>query len=100
MIRFLKPHDPDIAIISKVALAHAQFETIQPFPDGNSRMGHLLITLIMFQAGALNQPLLYLSLQFKRHWMDSYNVLTRVRGTHAWARWLSFFFNGIVTTAR
>ncbi len=100
LMQFLELHDSDITVISKAALAHVQFETIHPFLDGNGRMGRLLITLIMCQAGTLNQPLLYLSLYFKQHRRDYYNLLTHVRETGDWEEWLSFFFNGVVITAR
>ena len=84
LIRFLKSHDPDIALISEAAFAHVEFVTIYPFPVGDGTMGRLLVTLIMCQAVTLNQPLLYLSLHYKRHRMDCYNLLTRVRETGSW----------------
>ncbi len=63
--RFL--HDEDLPLLVRIALLHAQFETIHPFEDGNGRLGRLLITLLLCEGGALSKPLLYLSLYFKTH---------------------------------
>ncbi|MDR1788936.1 MAG: Fic family protein [Opitutaceae bacterium] len=85
--------------IIKAALAHVQFETIHPFLDGNGRLGRLLITLLLCAEGILRQPMLYLSLHFKRHRDDYYRLLQNVRVQGEWEEWLRFFLEGVVETA-
>lgn len=83
----------------KAALAHLQFETIHPFLDGNGRLGRLLITLILCEAGVLKEPLLYLSLYFKTHRSAYYELLDRVRLNGDWEAWLDFFADAVITVA-
>jgi len=79
----------------KAALTHVQFETIHPFLDGNGRIGRLLITLLLCHEGILRQPLLYLSLYFKQHRDEYFNLLTKVRLEGDWEAWLKFFAVGV-----
>ncbi|NHB97802.1 cell filamentation protein Fic [Photorhabdus stackebrandtii] len=90
-----EPTDPLI----KAALAHVQFETIHPFMDGNGRLGRLLIPLILVEAKVLSQPLLYLSVFFKKHRQTYYERLQQVRITGDWEAWLLFFVDAITATA-
>lgn len=90
--------NPYPAII-KAALAHAQFETIHPFLDGNGRMGRLLIAFILHHDQLLTQPLLYLSLYFKQHRAEYYRLLDAVRTEGDWESWLDFFLEGVEQTA-
>jgi Fic family protein len=41
----------DIAAVAQAAIAHAQFENIHPFPDGNGRVGRALIYVILRRKG-------------------------------------------------
>jgi Fic family protein len=97
--RFL--HDDKIAlpVLVKAGMAHVQFETIHPFLDGNGRVGRLLITFLLCQAGVLQEPILYLSLYFKQRRDEYYRLLEEVRRTGDWETWLAFFLEGVRQTA-
>ena len=96
--QFFHANDGLPALI-RAGLAHVQFETVHPFLDGNGRVGRLLITLVLCNAGVLQQPLLYLSLYFKQHRGDYYDLLNHVRRTGDWEAWLAFFLEGVRATA-
>ncbi len=97
--RFLHAEKNTLPILVKAGLAHVQFETIHPFLDGNGRVGRLLITFLLCQAGVLREPILYLSLFFKQRRNDYYRLLDEVRTTGDWEAWLGFFLEGVRTTA-
>ena len=97
--RFLHRNDDGLPVLLRAGLAHAQFETIHPFLDGNGRVGRLLITLLLCQAGVLHQPMLYLSLYFKQYRSEYYELLNNVRLTGNWEAWLTFFLEGVKSTA-
>jgi Fic family protein len=44
-------NDDELPAIAQAALAHAQFETIHPFVDGNGRAGRVLIHVILRRRG-------------------------------------------------
>ena len=84
-------------ILLKAALAHAQFETIHPFLDGNGRLGRLLVTLLLCgDDRVLSKPLLYLSLYLKRNRDEYYERLQRVRTHGEWEAWVQFFLEGVI----
>ena len=96
---FLNDLPVQTSTLLKAALAHVQFETIHPFLDGNGRMGRLLITLILYKHGILRHPLLYISLYFKQHRRDYYQLLKEVRLSGDWEAWLEFFAEAVIYTA-
>lgn len=91
--RFL--HDDELPPLIHAGLAHAQFETIHPFLDGNGRVGRLLITFLLCQRGILSRPLLYLSHFLKQNRTEYYDRLQAVRTHGAWEDWLLFFVRGV-----
>lgn len=97
--RFLHATDNGLPVLPRAGLAYVQFQTIHPFLDGNGRVGRLLITLLLCHAGLLSQPLLYLSLYFKQHRGDYYDLLNHVRRTGDWEAWIGFFLEGVKRTA-
>ena len=97
--RFFHERGTGLAVRLRAGLAHVQFETIHPFLVGNGRIGRLLITLILCHHGVLREPLLYLSLYFKRHRDDYYALLHEVRRAGDWEAWLEFFLDGVAQTS-
>lgn len=97
--RFINDLPETTEPVIKAALAHVQFETIHPFMDGNGRLGRLLIPLILVQANILKEPLLYLSVFFKKHRQTYYDRLQQVRLTGDWESWVRFFADAVATTA-
>ena len=92
---FIHTDTPEIPFLVKAGLVHVQFETIHPFLDGNGRLGRLLITFLLCTHGILKEPILYLSLYFKSHRQQYYDLLQRVRDQGDWETWLEFFLDGI-----
>lgn len=94
-------HDPTpIPTLIKIGLAHAQFETIHLFLDGNGRAGRLLITFLLCEQGVLRQPLLYISYYFKKYRSEYYSHLQAVRDKGTWEIWLKFFLQGVYEVAQ
>ncbi len=96
--KFLHDETP-MPVLIKVGMAHAQFETIHPFLDGNGRVGRLLITFLLCQNAVLKRPLLYLSHYFKRNRTEYYDRLQATRERGDWEGWLKFFLRGVATVA-
>ena len=83
--------DSNLHPLVRAGLAHVQFETIHPFLDGNGRIGRLLIALLVEHWHQLEQPLLYVSLAFKREQQEYYARLGAVRSEGDWEGWTTFF---------
>ncbi|MCL4553312.1 MAG: Fic family protein [Candidatus Marsarchaeota archaeon] len=88
-----------LPVLLHCGLAHAQFETIHPFLDGNGRVGRLLITFLLCHRSTLHRPLLYISHYLKRHRSEYYDRLMAIREDGDWESWLKFFLRAVGETA-
>lgn len=98
--KFLNDIPERYSPLIKAALAHVQFETIHPYLDGNGRLGRLLISMVFVKEGVLAEPLLYVSLHFKRHRDTYYDLLQSTRISGDWEEWLRFFATAVESSAR
>jgi Fic family protein len=96
--RYLHAPEP-VPPLVKAAIAHAQFETIHPFLDGNGRTGRLLITFWLVEQGVLRKPLLYMSLFLKQHREEYVSRLQAIRDEGEWEEWITFFLDGVAIVA-
>jgi len=97
--RFIHTENSDLPPLVKVALVHAQFETIHPFLDGNGRMGRLLISTLMEHWQLMQAPLLYISGYLKQHQVEYYRLLSCTRTEGDWESWIAFFLDGVAVSA-
>ena len=76
----------------RVAIMHAQFESIHPFLDGNGRLGRILILLNLISDEVIDKPYFFVSEELEKERARYYDLLNGVRGkTPDWASWIVFF---------
>ncbi len=97
--RFIHSAESELSPLIKIALIHAQFETIHPFLDGNGRIGRLLISALFEHWHLLPEPLIYLSGYLKQHQTEYYRLLTGIRSEGDWESWVLFFLRGVLSAA-
>jgi Fic family protein len=95
-------HDPLHPLI-KVAIIHAQFESIHPFLDGNGRLGRILIVLYLLQSNIIDSPFFFISEELERERFKYYALLNGVRSIGRkepdWNSWIQFFLDATMRMA-
>lgn len=81
-----------LSIVIRMAIAHAQFETIHPFVDGNGRVGRILLPLMLAAEG---YPPVYLAGYLKDNQREYYDGLAGVQLMDNWSVWVQFFAYGL-----
>ena len=85
--------------IIQVAVAHAQFEILHPFKDGNGRIGRMIIPLVLFERKALSRPMFYLSEFLESNRAEYYDGLLNITKNGDWQAWIEFFLTAIISQA-
>jgi Fic family protein len=96
---FIHTEVSDLPALVRLALVHAQFETIHPYLDGNGRMGRLLIAALFEHWQLLPEPLMYLSGYLKQHQSEYYLRLSAIRTEGDWEGWIRFFLEAVQNAA-
>lgn len=96
--RFMN-EDQNLPLAVKVGLAHAQFETIHPFNDGNGRVGRMIIPLMFMRHRAISDPVLYISHYFRRHKGEYTARLQATRDGGDLIGWTEFFLKALIDVA-
>jgi Fic family protein len=97
--RFIHAQPSDLPALVRVALVHAQFESIHPYLDGNGRIGRLLIAALLEHWQLLPEPLMYLSGYLKQHQLEYYRRLSAIRTDGDWEGWVQFFLEAVQEAA-
>jgi Fic family protein len=96
---FIHQDSPSLPPLVRIALVHAQFETIHPFLDGNGRIGRLLVAVLLEDWNLLPEPLLYVSGYLKTHQAEYVRRLSAVRSDGDWENWVAFFLEAVEMAA-
>jgi len=98
--KFAHRDDETLPVLIKLALMHYQFEAIHPYPDGNGRVGRLIIPLVLCEQKAMAQPLLYMSSYFEKNYDTYIDLMYEVSKSGVWEQWIEFFLVGVTASAR
>ncbi|MBQ7501242.1 Fic family protein [bacterium] len=92
-IQYLNSPTDRIHPLIRVAIVHAQFETIHPFSDGNGRVGRILIPLYLYFQSQLELPYFFISEALERDQLKYYKMLNDTRLPEKWNDWIKFFLD-------
>lgn len=85
------------SILMRAAIAHAQFEAIHPFTDGNGRIGRMLLPLML---QAEDEPPIHLATFLKRRQGEYYEKLRAAQMRLDWTPWVSLFLDSVIASCR
>lgn len=98
--KYINDDTDDIDPLIKVAIIHAQFESIHPFLDGNGRVGRVLIMLYLLDKKVISKPTFFISEELEKNKFKYYSMLNNLRNDKPkWEEWISFFLDAVIAQA-
>lgn len=95
LIDFINKDGKTLRPLIKVAIIHAQFETIHPFGDGNGRVGRILIPLYLYSQNQIQLPFFFISEALEHDKHKYYKFLMDIRTDNKWNEWIKFFLETV-----
>lgn len=104
--KYINEPTDNINDLIRIAIIHAQFETIHPFLDGNGRIGRILIPLYLYDKNLISSPNFFISESLEKDKFKYYKLLNDTRvdaneenkeiASKRWTEWIKFFINAII----
>ena len=91
LIEYIEKPKDNYRFLVRIAIIHAQFETIHPFMDGNGRVGRILIPLYLYYVEQIDMPCFFVSEALERDKLKYYTLLNNIRNKNEWSEWIKFF---------
>lgn len=85
-----------ISLIARIAIGHAHFEAVHPFPDGNGRVGRVLWPLQMIASGLMP---LYLSGYVEKEKQNYYEALQFAQKKLDYSKIIDFISSAIISSS-
>jgi len=79
LISYINNPADSLKPLVRVAIIHAQFETIHPFNDGNGRVGRMLIPFYLYYTNQIDLPCFFISEALENDKLKYYSLLNNIR---------------------
>lgn len=95
LISYINNPSDSFRPLVRIAIIHAQFETIHPFMDGNGRVGRMLIPLYLYYSRQIELPCFFISEALEHDKLRYYTLLNNIRINNDWNEWIKFFLGTV-----
>lgn len=93
--KYINNPTDDLHPLVRIAIIHAQFETIHPFLDRNGRIGRILIPLYLYEYKVIDSPNFFISETLEKDKYKYYRLLNGTRQKSEWNEWIQFFLESV-----